>query len=78
MRRENNELRGEKLKDAEALLALESVRAENEQLKRLLAAWERLTGDSIFAEIVYAGRDPFSRKVIIDLGRSAASPSASR
>ena len=68
LRRENNELRGEKLKDAEALLALESVRAENEQLKRLLAARERLTGDSIFAEIVYAGRDPFSRKVIIDRG----------
>ena len=68
LRRENTELRGEKLKDAEALLALESVREENEQLKRLLAARERLTGDSIFAEIVYAGRDPFSRKVIIDRG----------
>jgi rod shape-determining protein MreC len=68
LRAENAELRGIKLKDAEALLALEAVRSENEQLKRLLAARERLSGDSIFAEIVYAGRDPFSRKVIIDRG----------
>jgi len=68
LRSENTELRGEKLKDAESLLALDGVRAENDQLKRLLAARERLAGDSIFAEIVYAGRDPFSRKVIIDRG----------
>ena len=53
---------------ARQLLALEGVRAENEQLTQLLAARERLAGDSIFAEIVYAGRDPFSRKVIIDRG----------
>jgi rod shape-determining protein MreC len=68
LRHENAELRSEKLKDAEALLSLETVRTENEQLKRLLDARARLTGDSTFAEIVYAGRDPFSRKVIIDRG----------
>jgi rod shape-determining protein MreC len=68
LRRENEELRSGKLKDAEVLLSLETVRAENAQLKRLLDARARLTGDSTFAEIVYAGRDPFSRKVIIDRG----------
>ena len=68
LRRENIELRAEKLKDAQDLLALEAVRAENEQLRQVLSARERNTADSIFAEIVYAGRDPFSRKVIIDRG----------
>jgi len=34
----------------------------------LLEAQERLSGKSVFAEILYAGRDPFSRKVVIDKG----------
>ena len=68
LRRENAALRDENLHDAEDLLTLEALRAENDSLRRLLAAKERLPGDSIFAEIVYAGRDPFSRKVIIDRG----------
>ena len=38
------------------------------QLRRLLDARERLPRKSRVAEILYAGRDPFSRKVIIDKG----------
>ena len=68
LREQNAALRTQKLRDAEDLLTLEALRAENEGLRRLLAAKEQLPGDAIFAEIVYAGRDPFSRKVIIDRG----------
>lgn len=68
LREQNATLRTQKLRDAEDLLTLEALRAENESLRRLLAAKERLPGDAVFAEIVYAGRDPFSRKVIIDRG----------
>jgi rod shape-determining protein MreC len=68
LREQNATLRAQKLRDAENLLTLEAMRAENESLRRLLAAKEQLPGDSIFAEVVYAGRDPFSRKVIIDRG----------
>jgi rod shape-determining protein MreC len=68
LRRENAELRTEKLQDAPAILALEAMRSENEQLRRLIGAREKLPARAIFAEIVYAGRDPFSRKVIIDRG----------
>ena len=68
LRRENAELRAEKLQDAPAILALEALRSENEQLRRLIGAREKLQARAIFAEIVYAGRDPFSRKVIIDRG----------
>lgn len=68
LRRENAELRAEKLRDAEALLVLEAVRSENEKLRQLIGAREKLPARAIFAEIVYAGRDPFSRKVIVDRG----------
>src|SRR2546427_8229418 len=51
-------------------LTVQALRAENEQLRRLLEARERLPRHSTLAEILYQGRDPFSRKVIIDKGRS--------
>ena len=66
--RDNADLRAEKLRDAQELLTLEAVLAENEQLRQLIGARERVPGDPIFAEIVYAGRDPFNRKVIVDRG----------
>jgi rod shape-determining protein MreC len=68
LREQNSALRAQKLRDAEDLLTLEALRAENESMRRLLAAKEQVPGDAIFAEILYAGRDPFSRKVIIDRG----------
>src|SRR5262249_31223841 len=49
-------------------LTLESLRAENAQMRRLLEARDKLSIHSVFAEILYSGRDPFSRKVIIDRG----------
>jgi rod shape-determining protein MreC len=68
LRDQNAALRAQKLRDAEDLLRLEALRAENESMRRLLAAKEQVPGEAIFAEILYAGRDPFSRKVIIDRG----------
>src|SRR5512134_2996558 len=68
LREQNALLRAQKLRDAEDLLTLQALRAENESMRRLLAAKEQVPGEAIFAEILYAGRDPFSRKVIIDRG----------
>jgi rod shape-determining protein MreC len=68
LHRENAQLKADKLRDAEALLALEALRSENENLRRLAGARAKLPARAIFAEIVYAGRDPFSRKVIVDHG----------
>jgi rod shape-determining protein MreC len=65
---ENAELRAGKLRDAQEILALDALRSENEQLRRLIGARDKLQARAIFAEIVYAGRDPFSRKVIVDRG----------
>jgi len=68
LERENAELRTEQLKEAPELLTLETLRAENQQLRQLLDARAKFPSDAVFAEIVYAGRDPFTRKVIIDKG----------
>lgn len=68
LREENAELRTKQLRAAPELLQLESLKEENDQLRRLLAAQERLPAKSVFAEILYAGRDPFSHKVVIDRG----------
>jgi rod shape-determining protein MreC len=68
LQEENAALKTKQLAAAPELLRLETLQEENNQLRRLLEAQERLPSKSVFAEILYAGRDPFSRKVIIDKG----------
>jgi len=68
LRAENEALRARQLRAAPELLQLEALKEENNQLRRLLDARERLPRKSVFAEILYAARDPFSRKVVIDKG----------
>jgi rod shape-determining protein MreC len=68
LKKENEQLKARELSAASDLLTLEALRAENAQLRRLLDARERVPRASTLAEILYQGRDPFSRKVIIDKG----------
>jgi rod shape-determining protein MreC len=68
LKQENEQLRARELLAARDLLTVEALRAENTQLRRLLEARERVPRESTLAEILYQGRDPFSRKVIIDKG----------
>lgn len=68
LQEENATLRGERLQSAQDVLRLQALEQENAQLRSLLSARERQQVMSVFAEIVYHGRDPFSRKVIIDRG----------
>jgi rod shape-determining protein MreC len=68
LKQENEQLKTRQLEAANDLLTLESLRAENVQLRRLLDAQEQLPRKATFAEILYTGRDPFSRKVVIDKG----------
>ena len=68
LREENTALRAKQLRAAPELLQLQALKEENNQLRRLLDARERLPRKAVFAEILYAARDPFSRKVVIDMG----------
>lgn len=71
LRRQNALLRTDQLQTAQAMLTLEAIQAENEQLRALLGIRPQYGADAMVAEIIYAGRDPFSRKVIIDKGEQS-------
>ena len=68
LREENAELRARLLEASQGAQRFEAARAEAGQLRRLIGASERLPLKSQPAEIVYSGRDPYSRKVVIDKG----------
>jgi rod shape-determining protein MreC len=68
LREENAELRAKILDASQRAQLYEAARAEAGQLRRLVGAAERLPLKSQPAEILYNGRDPYSRKVIIDKG----------
>ena len=68
LREENAELRAKLLGTSQAAQRFEAAQAEAGQLRRLIGAAERLPLKSMPAEILYNGRDPYSRKVVIDKG----------
>jgi rod shape-determining protein MreC len=68
LREENAELRAKILDTSQAAQRSEAAQAEAGQLRRLIGAAERLPVKSTPAEILYNGRDPYSRKVVIDKG----------
>jgi len=68
LREENARLKRENFENGALLLQLKALQAENEQLRELLAARARLKIDLAAAEVLYAARDPFSRKIVIDRG----------
>jgi rod shape-determining protein MreC len=65
---ENNALRLQREKDAAQLIQSQSLLQENQQLRLLLALQQHTPFASQFAEIVYAERDIFKRKVLINKG----------
>ena len=65
---ENAELRAKNLALSQAAQRFETAEAEAAQLRRLVGASEKLPVKARPAEILYAGRDPYSHKVFINLG----------
>jgi rod shape-determining protein MreC len=68
LRTDNERLTRENFEQGALLQQLKALQAENVQLRNLLAARERQPVKLSVAEVLYAARDPFSRKVIIDRG----------
>jgi rod shape-determining protein MreC len=68
LREDNARLAREGYENAALLLQLAALQAENAQLRELLDARQRLGIELAAAEVLYAARDPFTRKVIIDRG----------
>lgn len=65
---ENSELRERQLATANQLLRQEHLEQENRRLRELLDMRERQKTQGQVADILYAARDPFSRRVVIDKG----------
>lgn len=68
LQKENEQLKRERVANAQALQQGHYLRAENAQLRTLLAAAERLPVKSVMSEILYDARDAFTRKIIVDRG----------
>jgi len=66
--KQNQDLRQRQLGTANLLLRQEHLERENKRLRALLDMRERQPAPGRIAEILYAARDPFSRRVIIDKG----------
>jgi len=70
LQRENDRLSHENFLQAGRWQSQEALLAENQHLRELLDLRERAEQSSTVAEILFVGRDPFTRKVIIDKGSS--------
>lgn len=68
LRRDNQRLTERNLDLAMAAQRTAALHKENAHLRGLLGVRENLPVPSITAEILYAARDPFARKVMIDRG----------
>ena len=66
---ENARLKRAQLVNAETILRTRQLEAENERLRKLLDVRERQKVSGQVAQIIYAARDPFSRRVIVDKGQ---------
>ena len=69
LRTENARLAAQSLRDAATLRKYAALAAENAHLRDLLAERQRFPESLVFAEVLYAGRDLFTRKVVIDKGQ---------
>ncbi|WIM04945.1 MAG: rod shape-determining protein MreC [Candidatus Nitricoxidivorans perseverans] len=65
---ENEALRRRQLATAHRLLRQEHLEQENRRLRALIDMKEKQPAAGRIAEILYAARDPFSRRVIVDKG----------
>lgn len=68
LRRDNERLTGQNLELATAAQRTVALHKENAHLRGLLGVRQQVPVPSIAAEILYAARDPFARKVMIDRG----------
>jgi rod shape-determining protein MreC len=68
LQRENRKLKERQLANAQTLQQAQQLLAENDQLRRLLAANERVPVKSVMSEILYDARDAYTRKIVVDRG----------
>jgi rod shape-determining protein MreC len=68
LQRENERLKQAELANAQVLQQARELAVENERLRRLLGARERLPNASMLASVLYETRDRYSRKIVLHAG----------
>ena len=68
LRADNARLAEQNLRNAATLQRYDALLAENTQLRELQAMRQRLPANMVAAEVLYTGRDPFTRKIVVDKG----------
>jgi rod shape-determining protein MreC len=66
---ENAQMKRVQLDGAATLLRTSQLEAENQRLRRLLGVKERQQASGQVTQILYAARDPFSRRIVVDKGQ---------
>jgi rod shape-determining protein MreC len=69
--RENEQLKRNAVERAQIVQQAQALLSENERLRRLLGARERVANASLLAQALYESRDRFSRKLVLDIGGNA-------
>ena len=69
LQEENTRLKRAQLDGTETLLRTRQLEAENERLRKLLDVKSRQKTNGHVAQILYAARDPFTRRVVVDKGQ---------
>lgn len=70
LKRDNERLSRENFLNAGLLQTQQALLAENRTLRQLLEFKEQYQHGSVAAEVLYFGRDPFSRRIVVDKGAS--------
>jgi rod shape-determining protein MreC len=68
LKQENQQLRQRQMTDSQTLQQFQQLAAENQHLRSLMGAAERVQNKSIMSEILYDARDAFTRKIVLDRG----------
>ena len=66
--RENEQLKRKQFETSQSLQQARELAVENERLRKLLGARERLANAAVLADVLYESRDRFARKLVINVG----------
>jgi rod shape-determining protein MreC len=68
LQRENDALRRRQTESAQALLQAQQLATENERLRKLVGARERIEHPAVLGAVLYESRDRFSHKIVLHVG----------
>lgn len=68
LQRENERLTRKEFENAQALQQARELQAENERLRKLLGAREKVRNSTVLAPVLFESRDRFSRRLVLHAG----------